>query len=123
MMQRCYNREHHRFHYYGGRGIEVVPEWHDFEAFLRDMGRKPSPRHSIDRIDNNGPYSPANCRWATQQEQSRNRRNAITVEVRGVTLSLGQLAQETGIPYATLLHRHHRGLDLLSGEGLDETSS
>lgn len=60
---------------YGGRGITMCAEWMDsFEVFLRDMGSKPSPSHSIDRIDNDGPYAPWNCRWATSAQQHSNKR-------------------------------------------------
>jgi hypothetical protein len=74
MINRCYQPSSERFSRYGGRGIVVCDRWHhSFENFLADMGRKPSPKHSIDRIDNDGNYEPGNCRWATASEQQRNK--------------------------------------------------
>ncbi len=74
MRQRCMNPNQHSFRLWGGRGITICDRWSDFSNFLSDMGRKPSPRHSIDRINNDGNYEPSNCRWATQKEQIANRR-------------------------------------------------
>ena len=75
MKDRCYNKNSERYADYGGRGITVCDRWlESFDNFYADMGARSSPRHSLDRIDNNSDYEPNNCRWATNSEQTRNRR-------------------------------------------------
>ena len=74
MLRRCKYPGVNGFEYYGGRGISICERWHSFENFVADMDLKPTPRHSIDRINNEGNYEPDNCRWATPYEQTHNRR-------------------------------------------------
>jgi len=74
MKTRCYNPNYDKFHRYGGRGIKVCDRWlESFDNFFADMGLAPSPKHSIDRINNDGNYEPSNCKWSTQSEQTRNK--------------------------------------------------
>jgi hypothetical protein len=80
MRQRCNNPKNARFNYYGARGITICERWNDFAVFLSDMGRKPTPKHSLDRIDVNGNYEPSNCRWATQDVQMQNTRRTSLSE-------------------------------------------
>lgn len=73
MWNRCTNPNSNRYHRYGGRGIRICKRWEKFKNFLSDMGRKPTAKHSIERKNNDGNYTPSNCKWATAKEQSNNR--------------------------------------------------
>ena len=86
MRQRCRNKNDPSYHHYGGRGILVCSRWDSFNAFISDMGFRPTPKHSIDRIDNNGDYNSDNCQWATvvQQRRNQNIRKDNKSGVRGV---------------------------------------
>lgn len=108
MRERCYNTRDPRYADYGGRGITIDPLWDDFEVFLSDMGPRPSPRHSLDREDNDLGYGPDNCKWSLPHEQMTNRRNTRLVE--GVPLAV--LAKDFGIPANTLRFRILKGWDL-----------
>ena len=98
MRDRCYNEKVDRFPAYGGRGIIVCERWlKSFSNFLSDMGRRPSPVHSLDRIDVNGNYEPANCRWATQEQQMSNRQNTVRIIVNNEIVHQKQLAKILGV--------------------------
>lgn len=97
MLSRCANVKNNVFHRYGGRGIKVCDRWLEFSNFYMDMGQKPTPKHTIDRIDSNGDYCPENCRWATQKEQQNNRGDNRIIECNGISKNLSEWASESGI--------------------------
>jgi hypothetical protein len=113
MMTRCHNPNSDGYAKYGAAGVTVCERWRvSFEAFLADMGRKPSPRHSIDRIDNARGYEPDNCRWATPSMQTENRRSTRFVIVNGERIPLAEAARRCGLPLATVHTRLRRGMSV-----------
>jgi len=108
MIDRCNNVSNSRYSDYGGRGITVCKEWLDFESFRRDMGDAPAGL-TLDRKDNFAGYDKANCRWATGQEQQRNRRLNLIITLNGVSKCLSEWAESIGIKRVTLDARIKRG--------------
>jgi hypothetical protein len=114
MIQRCTNPNKNQYNDYGGRGITVYPQWvgkGGFAVFIKDMGKKPFPEATIDRIDNNGNYEPSNCKWASRVDQSRNSRNCKIRDMNHANqirqqfkqgASKSQLAQQHGVVYETI---------------------
>ena len=104
MKYRCSDPACKKWAHYGGRGIKVCPQWMDFETFRKDVGPRPSPAHTLDRINNDGNYEPGNVRWATFVEQNNNRSNNKWIEFNGETLTMAQWSVKTGIN-SRVLHR------------------
>lgn len=110
LKNRCLNPNSPKFPIYGGRGIMVCDRWkHSFLCFLEDMGKKPSPLHSIERIDNNGNYEPSNCVWATNLIQSRNRTSNKVIRFNGSSKTMTEFANEFGLKVGTLWQRLKSG--------------
>lgn len=110
MIQRCHHPPHPYYKYYGARGITVCNEWRNsFEKFIADMGLRPSPKHSLDRIDNAGNYEPGNCRWATSMEQMSNTRRNRLITFRGKTQHRAAWARELGMYENTISQRIAKG--------------
>jgi hypothetical protein len=124
MIGRCETPSFSHFPAYGGAGIKVCAGWHDYQAFVRDMGPKPSPKHSIDRVDNAKGYdcgkcadcsargATLNCRWATHLEQVNNRRVTAMVEHKGQRVPLAQLARQLDVDYWAFRKRLKDGLSV-----------
>jgi len=106
MRQRCNDPNHKNFKNYGALGITVCNEWtHSFETFLRDMGEKPFPRASIDRIDTLLGYFPENCKWSTHKEQQNNKRDNKRIAIDGVIHTVAQVSARYGVPERTVFNR------------------
>lgn len=89
MRRRCTDPSRNSYKNYGARGIKVCERWNSFKTFLSDMGPRPSKKHSLERIDNEGNYEPGNCRWATKIEQSLNKSSNLIITAFGRTGPLG----------------------------------
>lgn len=109
MVARCRDEKNEKFPRYGGRGIEVCSRWLVFENFLEDMGERPAGK-TIDRRNNNGNYTPDNCRWATRKQQSRNSPHTRLVEYKGEEMSQSEAARLMGIPQTTLNRKLRNGI-------------
>ena len=96
MHQRCYNKKSKQYKGWGGRGIDVCSEWHDFNKFYEDMGDRPE-KHTLERLDNEKGYGPDNCIWATPKEQALNRRNSIKVMHHGKEITVKEFASSIGL--------------------------
>lgn len=107
MHDRCLNPTDRMFPHYGGRGISIDPRWQRFENFLADMGPRPDGLE-LERIDNNGPYSPENCRWATRKEQLRNTRRTRFVVLNGERMCVKDAATILGISNVNIASKVHK---------------
>jgi hypothetical protein len=109
MHARCYRPTADNFKNYGAKGIGVCHDWHDFSRFYADMGPRPSPSHSVERLDRQKGYEPGNCIWATPDVQARNTSRNIHVDYNGDRLCLMDYAHAVGLNPSTAYAQHHKG--------------
>jgi len=109
MRQRCFSKQNASFNGYGGRGITVCDRWSSYINFINDMGDKPTRRHSIERADNDGHYTPCNCYWALPIDQMNNTRFNRKVTHKGETLSVRQWERRLHVGRGTITSRLNRG--------------
>lgn len=120
MIARCEYPAHASYRNYGALGVQVCERWRlSFDAFLADMGDRPSKKHSLDRIDGSLGYQPGNVKWSTRKEQIDNRRNTRKVTIDGVSMPLDAAAIAFGVGLTTLIGRYKRGLTDRQIVGLD----
>lgn len=117
MKQRCHNPNNDKYQWYGARGIAMFEGWqNDFAAFFEHIGPRPSPKHEIDRIDNDKGYEPGNVRWTTHAVNVRNRRNTRRVHYKGEMILLEDYAKAEGISYQTAWARMKKHPHLIDGQ-------
>lgn len=109
MINRCHNPKNAAYSYYGGRGVGVCERWRDPAAFISDMAPTHKDGLTLDRLDNNGPYSPENCSWVSRAEQSYNRRSNVYLEHDGKRQAISKWAADLGVSPRTLWARIDRG--------------
>lgn len=115
MIQRCHNPNNPGYKNYGGRGIKVCERWREStEAFIEDMGRRPSSEHTVERIDNDGDYEPSNCKWLLRTEQARNTRQNVLITIDGVTMCASEWARVHGVDADAIRSRILKGCDPIS---------
>ena len=115
MLMRCNNPNVKGYKHYGGRGIKVCDRWSGhlgFENFVNDMGERPTPEHTLDRVDYNGDYEPSNCRWATHEAQCNNKRNNSYVVLNGEEITCAQLCKRYGFYYTYVTYQLRQGIDI-----------
>lgn len=109
MMQRCNDPNHVGYDRYGGRGIVVCERWHQYRAFLADMGECPGKHMTVDRLKNEIGYQPGNCQWATKADQNRHRSHCVQLTHNGITMNATDWALRIGVSPNTLLQRLYLG--------------
>lgn len=110
---RCLNQKNAAWSKYGGRGIKICERWlgpHGFSNFMEDMGEKPDYSCSLDRINNDGDYCPENCRWGTPAQQTKNRKNTLYIEHKGVSKTIQEWCEIYDLPYNLLWKRVKKGV-------------
>lgn len=110
MKSRCSCPNSHRYENYGARGITVCDRWRNsFMNFLSDMGNRPSDRHTLERINNDGNYEPSNCKWATMQEQNLNKSSRVAITYKGTTMCIAEWARVLPLSKTAINNRLKRG--------------
>jgi hypothetical protein len=118
--ERCYNKKHPHYHRYGGRGIILCSEWHDYPVFYNwALSHGYDDNLTIDRKNNDEGYSPDNCRWADKKGQNRNLSNNVFITVNGITKLLVEWSEETGINASTIRGRIRHGWSAKKALGLE----